>query len=120
MVADPYYPTPAELAALNKAITDRISCTVTALPSGKGLIAGGNPAEVQGGFVYPSGNGASNGHTAALATTEIYDPIDGSSMPTGRMSTPRVGAESVLLRNGEVLIVGGENWTDVRKNLAYR
>jgi hypothetical protein len=74
--------------------TPRQSHSATLLPNGKVLVAGGF-------------NGT------YLASAEIYDPVTGSFMPTGRMSTAREGPVAILLGNGKVLVAGGvgEGWT---------
>ena len=70
-ISDPYHPNPGKLASIVKEIKDRLECTVTPLLNGKVLIAGGNPAIVENGFLYPSSQGAFNGHTVFLATAEL-------------------------------------------------
>lgn len=66
--------------------------TSTLLKNGKALIAGG-----------------STGCDSACYTrsAELYDPATGRFAPTGSMTVPRAEARAVLLRTGEVLLVGG-------------
>jgi hypothetical protein len=68
--------------------------TATLLPDGKVLLAGGASASYCGVSCY-------------LANAELYDPISRTFRLTGDMTGPRAGASSILLRNGNVLIVGG-------------
>jgi len=64
------------------------------LPSGKVLIAGGDPGS------YLTTNSA-----------ELYDPATGTFTPTGSLATTTRGQHmAVLLSNGKVLIVGGGSW----------
>jgi hypothetical protein len=66
--------------------------TATRLQNGKVLVAGG-----------------STGCDSPCYTTaaELYDPATGNFVSTGRLTVPRAEARSLLLRNGEVLLVGG-------------
>jgi hypothetical protein len=73
----------------------RISSTMTLLPNGKVLVAGGL---TNSGSVYTT-----------LASAELYDPTTGTFSPTGNMTTPRLIHSAVLLTNGKVLISGGFN-----------
>jgi hypothetical protein len=68
--------------------------TATSLPDGKVLLAGGASASYCGVSCY-------------LANAELYDPLSGTFSLAGDMTGPRAGASSILLRNGNVLIVGG-------------
>ena len=43
----------------------------------------------------------------ALASTEIYDPVAGTFLPTGGLNTPRGQPTATLLPSGQVLIAGG-------------
>ena len=70
--------------------------TATLLSSGKVLLAGGGSA---------SGCDAS----CYLASAEVYDPSSGAFTSAGSMTTPRAGANAILLQNGDVLIVGGND-----------
>jgi hypothetical protein len=108
--SDPFHPSPAELAVVARAIKDRVACMVAPLLNGKVLIAGGNPGSFEGGFLYPSNEGAFNGHVAYLVTAELYDPATDRMTMTGALSVPRAGAMATLLPDGKVLIAGGENW----------
>jgi Galactose oxidase, central domain len=65
--------------------------TVTLLPTGEVLFAGG---QTLGG---------------GTASAELYDPIAGVFSATGSMSVARVGHAATLLASGEVLIAGGGN-----------
>jgi hypothetical protein len=66
------------------------------LPSGKVLFAGGSSASYCDA-------------SCSLATAELYDPASGAFNMTGNMTTPRAGANSILLPDGDVLIAGGND-----------
>jgi hypothetical protein len=66
--------------------------TATRLRDGKVLIAGGST-----GCDSP----------CYTASAELYDPATGTFAPTGKMTVPRAEARAVLLKTGEVLLVGG-------------
>jgi hypothetical protein len=73
----------------------RASHTSTLLPSGKVLIAGGFAGSGTENNPYPS--------------AELYDPRTRSFQRAGNMTTGRSGHTATLLKNGNLLIVGG--WT---------
>jgi hypothetical protein len=72
--------------------------TVTKLPNGMELIAGGSfqtkiPTIVNHDF----------------ARTQLFDPATGKRTETGSMNAPRDGHKAILLNNGKVLVAGGAN-----------
>lgn len=69
----------------------RTSPTMTLLPTGEVLVAGG----------------ADNG--TSLSSAELYDPSTGAWVPTNPMATARQGASATLLPNGQVLVAGGSD-----------
>ena len=68
--------------------------TATLLPDGQVLLAGGASASYCGVSCY-------------LTSAELYDSLSRTFSLAGDMTGPRAGASSILLRNGDVLIVGG-------------
>ena len=80
---------PTSAPAVNRAYH-----TVTQLPNGKILVAGGWNST--GGGTY-------------LASAELYDPVATTWSPTGGMAAARYNHTATLLPNGKVLVVGGFN-----------
>lgn len=70
------------------------------------------------GRVLMAGGGAGGDSASYLSTAELYYPAKRKFVATGSMSTPRVGAAAIRLRDGRVLIVGGENSSGVAVNSA--
>src|ERR1035441_9082854 len=75
-------------------IKARYGHTVTLLPNGKLLAAGGYSTNIIASLNY-------------LATAELYDPANGTWTLTGAQVAPRAFHTATLLPNGKVLIVGG-------------
>src|SRR4051794_802282 len=67
--------------------TPRVHPTVTLLPNGKVLVAGGSPA-ADGKFQH------------ATSAAELYDPATGTWTPTGSMQEARTFHTATLLANG--------------------
>jgi hypothetical protein len=65
------------------------------LPDGKVLIAGGDVLD-------PGSN------THSYRTLELYDPISGSFLPAGFLTSDRRNPSALLLADGRVLIAGGD------------
>jgi len=91
--AELYRPSSGTFVPTAQMSTARWGHTATILSSGEVLIAGGR-TEMNG---------------AVLASADVYDPATGRFRPTtGTMITERWGHTATLLRDGRVLIVGGE------------
>lgn len=76
--------------------------TSTLLQNGLVLIAGGGEAGYAGALGEPF-----------LASAELFDPATGTFRPTGSMSVTRQDHTATVLKDGRVLIVGGD---DVREH----
>jgi hypothetical protein len=70
--------------------------TATLLTNGKVLLAGG-------------GRFSGCDISCILATAELYDPSSNTFTSVGNMTTRRAGANAILLQNGDVLMVGGND-----------
>jgi N-acetylneuraminic acid mutarotase len=92
--AELYDPTSGTWATTGAMLQGRERFTVTLLQNGRVLVAGGD---------YYDGVNA-----GILTECELYDPTLGTWSATASMTTPRFGAQAVLLRNGKVLEAGGE------------
>jgi N-acetylneuraminic acid mutarotase len=79
--------------------TARHDHTVTLLPNGKVLVAGGY---------------FEDGETSTtLASAELYDPATGAWSATGNLGAARRIATATLLPNGKVLVAGGNGVSNV-------
>jgi hypothetical protein len=65
------------------------------LPDGRVLIVGGESR-------------AASGSTDLIASTEIYDPATNSWSATGPLTSGRQGHTATVLKDGKVLVVGGQ------------
>jgi N-acetylneuraminic acid mutarotase len=89
-----YDPTAAAWTTTGSMLQGREMFTATLLQNGQVLAAGGDYYDgVNGGF---------------LTECELYDPTVGTWSVTASMNTPRMNAQAVLLRNGQVLVMGGD------------
>jgi hypothetical protein len=91
--AELYDPASGTWTAAGSMATPRSGHTATLLPDGKVLVAGGGRQATN--FTY-------------LPSAELYDPASGTWTAAGSMATPRTGHTATLLRDGKVLVVGGE------------
>jgi N-acetylneuraminic acid mutarotase len=95
--AEVYDPSTGTWATTGSMHAARIYDSMTTLPNGQVLVAGG----------YNTTPTAIN----ILASAELYDPTTGKWTLTGRMHTPRTGHAAVLLASGQVLVAAGENYS---------
>ena len=99
--AEIYDPVAGTFSGAGSMTVARSGHTMTVLPNGTVLIAGGE-------------NCTSAALCSALSGAEIYDPIAGTFTATSNnMSAARFGASAVLLNSGFVLIAGGFDGTNL-------
>jgi hypothetical protein len=79
--------------------TTRAFHTATPLANGQVLVTGGVCERAQCGA-----------NVAVLASAELYNPSTGIWTVTGSMSIPRLSHTATLLKNGKVLVTGGDNY----------
>jgi N-acetylneuraminic acid mutarotase len=94
-IYDPAANTWTEAASMS---TGRFQPTMTALPDGRVLVAGGS-----GDIETPDGVRAA----VPLASAEVYDPANDSWTDVPSMSVPRALATATPIENGKVLVAGG-------------
>jgi hypothetical protein len=94
--AEAYDPALGSFIATGSLGIGRYGHTATLLPSGEVLIAGGERID-------------DDGFDIALSSAEIYNPATGRFHPTGSMRAARKHHTATLLRDGQVLIAGGED-----------
>ncbi len=102
--AELYDPASGTFAPTGSMIRPREGQSATLLADGKVLVAGGEAAPG------PQGNGMA-APWLPDASAEIYDPGTGQFARTGSMEGARAGQGAVLLRDGRVLVAGGDDET---------
>lgn len=75
-------------------------------------------AELTDGRVLICGGTVNGNVGGVLASAEIFDPATQNFSPTGSMSVARMGQTATVLRDGRVLIVGGQRNIGFRTALA--
>jgi WD40 repeat protein len=93
--AELYDPSTGTFSPTGSMGVGRVMFTMTALPNGKVLVAGGESGP-------PSA-------LVNLSSAEIYDPTAGTFAPTGSMATARNRHVAILLPSGKTLVAGGYN-----------
>jgi hypothetical protein len=83
--------------------TPRANAAAIRLRDGRVLICGGTATGEIGGV---------------LASAELYDPVARTFTPTGSMTVPRIGQTITMLRDGRVLLTGGDQNAGYRSQLA--
>lgn len=96
--AELYDPAAGVFSSIGDMLSKRLGHTLTLLPDGKVLAAGGETDLCNAGFYYFAGT---------LATAELYDPASGAFFATGNMLAAREGHTATLLNSGRVLLTGG-------------
>ena len=92
----------------------RESSTATTLKDGRVLVVGGWPAD---GVTYSVGGD----YPASVRTADVWDPATETFTRTGDLAAGRFNHVAVLLRDGRVLVIGGQTpgTTDPDGNRSY-
>jgi hypothetical protein len=96
--AELFDPATGTFAATGSLAEARAMHSATLLNDGRVLVAGGGVLSLGGEEESPP----------PLATAELYDPASGTFTATGPMTTPRAMQAAVLLPDGRVVLVGGD------------
>jgi len=126
-LAEIYDPSTETWSSAGKPIRERrAGTTATVLNDGRVLVTGGewhfdasriNRAGVGSGASFGSGHAGHGGPTARLqvpsmeplSSSEVFDPITSQWTSIESMSEPRANHSAVLLDDGSLLVVGGED-----------
>lgn len=99
--AELYTPATGKWTATGSMNIARIDATATLLPNGQVLVAGGYN---QTTFV---------DNPVPMTSAELYTPATGTWKTTGSMNTSRINQTATLLNNGQVLVAGGVDTSDL-------
>jgi hypothetical protein len=99
--AELYNPATRTFASTGSMAARRVWHSLTLLPSGMVLAAGGETESCTGSGCFFAGS---------LATAELYDPAAGAFVPAGSMAAARETHTATLLKDGKVLIAGGVSY----------
>ena len=102
--AELYDPTTGAFTATSSMQSARDAHAAVLLNDGRVLIVGGDGATCNGNFCEFAGS---------LASAELYDPSSGTFSAAGEMNVPRTGPQTVLLKTGDVLIIGGVDYCGI-------
>ena len=96
--AELYSPATRTFVSTGSMASRRVWHTLSLLPNGMVLAAGGETDSCSGSGCWFAGS---------LATAELYDPSAGVFFPTGSMAAARETHTSTVLKDGRVLVAGG-------------
>jgi hypothetical protein len=96
--AELYDPATHSFASTANMAWRRVWHTLSWLPNGRVLAAGGETDSCSGNFC---------GFAGTVATAEVYDPLAGTFAATGSMTTARETHTATVLGDGRLLVAGG-------------
>jgi hypothetical protein len=99
--AELYDPSTRTFVSTGSMASRRVWHSLTLLPNGMVLAAGGETDSCSGPSCFFAGS---------LATAELYDPAAGAFVATGSMTAARGSHSATVLGNGNVLIAGGVSY----------
>lgn len=99
--AELYDPATRTFVSTGSMASRRVWHSLTLLPNGMVLAAGGETESCSGSGCWFAGS---------LATAELYDPSAGAFVATGSMTTARETHTATLLNDGRVLMAGGVSY----------
>jgi hypothetical protein len=99
--AEVYNPTTRTFTRTSDMTSRRVWHTLSSLPDGMVLAAGGETDSCSGNGCFFAGS---------VASSELYDPSAKAFVPTGSMSTARGTHTATLLADGRVLMAGGVSY----------
>jgi hypothetical protein len=99
--AELYDPRLGTFVSTGRMASARVWHTLTLLPDGTVLTAGGETDSCTGNFC---------GFAGSVATAELYDPTSGAFSSTGSMTVAREAHTATVLNDGRVLIAGGTSY----------
>jgi hypothetical protein len=100
--ADLYDPATQKWSASGTMAVSRTDHAAVLLSSGKVLVAGGTTVDFNG---------------VTVASAELYDPASGMWTGTGNMLLGRERHTATVLRNGKVLVAGGDTYDGVNSDI---
>ncbi len=100
--AELYTPATGKWTATGSMNIARIDATATLLNDSQVLVAGGADATITPGT-----------SSSPLASAELFNPATGAWTTTGSMNTSRLNQTATLLNNGQVLVAGGVDTSDL-------
>jgi hypothetical protein len=99
--AELYSPATRTFVPTASMASPRVWHSLTLLPNGMVLAAGGETDTCSGSACWFAGT---------LTTAELYDPAIGAFVATGSMTTARETHTATVLKNGKVLLTGGVSY----------
>ena len=102
--AELYNPATRTFVPTASMASPRVWHTLTLLPNGMVLAAGGETDSCSGSGCWFAGS---------VATAELYDPAAGTFVATGSMTAARETHTATVLKNGRVLLAGGVSYAGI-------
>jgi len=104
--AELYDPATRTFVATGSMASRRVWHSLTLLPNGMVLAAGGETDSCTDRSCFFAGS---------VATAELYDPVAGAFVATGSMTAARETHTATVLKNGTVLLAGGVSYGGIGK-----
>src|ERR1035437_10178811 len=101
--AEFFDPSAGQFVATGGAASSRAGASAASLSATQGMLDGG----FSGAAAIKNFSLTLTGYV--LSGAEIFDEVTGAFSPAGRMAVARMGSTATTLRNGKILVVGGQD-----------